>query len=416
MSNILITALGTRGDVVPFTGLGTRLQRAGHRVAIAAQEPFRGLVEQAGLEFRRLPGDPEAGAQSEEWQQYFEEGHSRRSYKGIIPTLVEGMREVGPAIVEAAKDTEILLTGFGAAMPSYQVGLGLGIPTAGVFLVPGAPTGDFPPAPLPMPSLGRWGNRLVYRLAMPGERIFLAGLNELRRDLGLTPTTLAAIRREQCERRWPILHGFSEHVVPRPADWRSGLDVVGYWWPPMKPDWEPPAALRDFLDAGESPVYFGYGSGGLSQSGRLAEITAAVARKAGVRAVVSGLEVTGDDMISIGTVDFDWLFPRMRALVHHGGAGTTALGLWSGVPAVTTPVIVDQHFWGRRLVQLGASPASIPYKKLDPDRLALALRQTLDDPSYRARTQKLQSRIQDEDGGGPVVNLVNSLAGTRAAS
>ncbi|QUQ71354.1 glycosyltransferase [Kutzneria sp. CA-103260] len=409
MSTVVIAALGTQGDVAPFCGLGPRLRRAGHRVVIAAQAPYADLVANAGLEFRPLPGDPEAGAQSEEFQQYFDKGHSRRTRKGIIPTLVEGLREVGPALVEATEDADLLLTGFGAALPAYHVGLGLGIPTAGLFLLPTAPTGDFPPAPLPMPSLGRWGNRLVHTIAMQGERIFLAGLNDLRRDLGLAPTSLSAIRREQHEQRWPILYGFSQHVVARPSDWRPGLDIAGYWWPPLQPDWEPTAELRDFLDSGEPPVYFGYGSGALSRSDRLIELTVAAARKAGVRAVVSGLPVSGDDVLGIGNVDFDWLFPQMATLVHHGGAGTTAAGLWAGVPAVTTPVIVDQHFWGRRLVQLGASPASIRLPKLTVDRLAAAIRAAIDNPSYRTRSRQLRDQIQDEDGGAPVLDLVDRL-------
>jgi UDP:flavonoid glycosyltransferase YjiC (YdhE family) len=239
--------------------------------------------------------------------------------------------------------------------------------------------------------------------------MFQGVVNDLRRDLGLPPTTPKAIRREQDEKRWPILHGFSEHVVPRPKDWRPGLDVVGYWFAPMR-DWEPPTELRDFLADGPPPVYFGYGSGSENVASRLSEITAEVARKAGVRAVVSNLDVDGDDMISVGHVDFDWLFPRMKALVHHGGAGTTALGLWAGVPAVTTPLFVDQHFWGRRLVQLGASPDSIRYQKLDTDRLVAAVRRVIDDASYRARTEALGAKIRDEDGVEAVVRLVNQLA------
>lgn len=164
-------------------------------------------------------------------RQYFQDGHSRRTRKAIIPDLVEGMRPVGPAIAVAAQGADILLTSVAAALPGYHVGQGLGIPTAGLFLLPTAPTGDFPPAVLGMRSTGRWGNRLIATVAGMGERIFLPQLNDLRRDLGLPPTTVRAIHREQRERRWPILHGFSEHVVPRPHDWRTGLDLTGYWWP-----------------------------------------------------------------------------------------------------------------------------------------------------------------------------------------
>src|SRR3954451_11216919 len=110
MSTVLIAALGTRGDVVPFTGLGNRLQRAGHRVTVAAQDAFRELVENAGLEFRHLPGDPETGAQSEAFKQYFEKGHNHRTLKALLPEMVEGLRKVARPLIEAATEADVLLT------------------------------------------------------------------------------------------------------------------------------------------------------------------------------------------------------------------------------------------------------------------------------------------------------------------
>ncbi|HEX4221743.1 MAG TPA: glycosyltransferase [Pseudonocardiaceae bacterium] len=413
MSTVVIAAFGSRGDVAPFTGLGRRLHQAGHQVAIAACARYAELIGDAGLEFRLLPGDPEPETPTDGMRKYFEEGHSHRTRKAIVPDLIEGMRPVGPAITKAAEDADILLTSVAATLPGYHVGQGLGIPTVGVFLLPTTPTGDFPPAVLGLRSMGRRGNRLIGQVAGLGERIFLPQINDLRRDLGLPPTTVRAIHREQHERRWPILHGFSQHVVPRPSDWRPGLELTGYWWPHPQSSWTPPDDLLDFLAAGPPPVYFGYGTGGIGQGERLAELTVAAARKAGVRAVVSGLDVHGDDVISVGNASFEWLFPRMAALVHHGGAGTTAIGIRAGVPAVTTPVIVDQHFWGRRLVQLGVSPDSIRYKDLSVDRLAVAIQDVLHDPSYRAGTRALSTKITAEDGAAPVIDLVDRLASAK---
>jgi hypothetical protein len=292
-------------------------------------------------------------------------------------------------------------------MFGYHVGQGLGIPSAGVFLLPTMPTGDFPLAVLGTRSWGRWGNRAFANVARISDRLYLGYVNEVRRDLGLPATTVRAIHREQDERQWPILHGFSDHVVPRPRDWRAGLELTGYWWPQPSSSWKPSGELLDFLAAGPPPVFFGYGSGGIGQGERLTEITLAAARKVGVRAVVADLDVSTDDVISVGDTPYEWLFPRMAALVHHARAGTTAAGLRAGVPAVATPAIVDQHFWGRRMVELGVASDSIRQKDLTVDRLAAAIREVVDNTDYRHATQALSAKITAEDGAARVIEFLD---------
>jgi UDP:flavonoid glycosyltransferase YjiC (YdhE family) len=139
------------------------------------------------------------------------------------------------------------------------------------------------------------------------------------------------------------------------------------------------------------------------------EIAVDALRKAGVRGVLSGFEAEGDDMFAIGDTPFDWLFPRMAALVHHAGAGTTALGLKAGVPVVAAPGIADQFYWANRLTALGLTPDAMRQKKLDADRLAAAIRKAIDDPCYRARTQDIKAKLDAEDGVTPVLDLVERL-------
>lgn len=411
MSRIVIVAFGSRGDVAPYTGLGIRLRQAGHAVAVAACRPYADLVTEAGLEYRWLPKDPREGARSEAGRRYMEDA-SARARRNLIPELVEGMRGVGPAIAEAARDADLLLCGVIGSLMGYHVAEGLGIPSAGVFLLPTAPTGDFPPVVTGTRSLGRWGNRAAARLGGVSERIFLPQVNELRAQLGLPATTRRGYQRRR-NAEWPILHGFSEHLVPRPADWRAGLEITGYWWPEPPRHWEPPARLVDFLAAGPPPVFVGFGSSAITSGERFSEIVSTALRTAGVRGVVqagwAGLEVTGDDVITIGEAPYPWLFPRMAAVVHHAGAGTTAAGLHAGVPAVAVPGIVDQPFWAKRLVHLGLAPDSIRQRDLDADRLAAAITAVVSEPAYRRRTQQISAAVRAEDGAGRVVTAVTAL-------
>ena len=259
-------------------------------------------------------------------------------------------------------------------------------------------------------SFGRWGNRAITEFVPRAAGPFVGFVKDFQRRMGVPATGLAGMYREIERQRWPILHGFSPRILPRPADWRPGIEVVGYWWPHHAPGWEPPAELVDFLESGPPPVFLGFGSMAQGEGERLSEIVTTAVHRAGVRAVVqagwSGLTATGDDVLSIGDVPHEWLFPRMSAVVHHGGAGTTGAGLRAGVPAVTVTVLADQPFWADRLVRAGVSPGWVPLKKLTAERLADLVRQAVSDPAYRRRAEELSAGIRSEDGAGRVVDFV----------
>jgi UDP:flavonoid glycosyltransferase YjiC (YdhE family) len=207
-------------------------------------------------------------------------------------------------------------------------------------------------------------------------------------------------------------------VVPRPADWRDGLEVTGYWWPARPAQWSPPPDLVDFLTAGPPPVFAGLGSMAPDDAGRISDLITRAAREAGTRVVIqagrAGLTLSGQlpgESILIGDVPHDWLFPQMAALVHHAGAGTTAAGLRAGVPAIGVPMIGDQPFWAARLAALGAGPRPIPLRRLTVPGLAAAIRDATSQPTYRDRARDLASRIAGENGTAPVTDAVSCLPG-----
>ena len=206
-------------------------------------------------------------------------------------------------------------------------------------------------------------------------------------------------------------------MVPRPADWRPGLEVVGYWWPAVSPGWRPPPELVDFLAAGPPPVYVGFGSM-VNGNDRLSALIEPALRRAGVRGVIqvddreaAPVRTVTSDVITIGEAPHDWLFPRMAAVVHHAGSGTTAAGLRAGVPAVPIPMLADQPFWAARLAVLGVSPDTIPAGRLDEVRLAAAIRSAVTDPAFTDRARAVATRLAAEDGAGAVVRAVERLAG-----
>lgn len=423
MPKILLTAAGSYGDIAPYTGVGARLRAAGHEVALATHDAYAPLVRAAGLEFRRLPADPRA-------QRPDGAGQAQRGTPGdrraLLRRAAAFIEELGGGIAEAAQEgtgTDLLLLSTTTAPLGWHLAEALDIPSLGLPLVPNAPTGDFAPVVSGGRSLGRWGNRTAGRLSLRIiDRLYADAARALRARLGLPPATPRTVRRRTEAAGWPMLHGFSEVLVPRPADWRAGLDVVGNWWPWHAPDAQLPPVVADFLAAGPPPVFLGFGSMAGGDGERLGSLAVRALRRAKVRGILqsgwAGLTTTpdapaADDILTIGDVPHALLFPRMSAVVHHCGAGTTAAGLRAGVPTVPVPVTADQPFWAARLASLGAATAPIPFKDLAADhavaRLADALTRATTDPTLRERATHAAHRLASEDGTGEVARTVDRL-------
>ncbi|MGH3727061.1 MAG: glycosyltransferase [Mycobacterium sp.] len=414
MTTIVIAAYGTRGDVAPLTGLGIRLQESlSAHVVIAAQYPYAPLVHASGLEFRPLPGDTETATRDSEHGQALVDGARMRPSRAALAEMRAGLTGVGEAMAETAHDADVLLAeGPVGALLGYHVAEALGVPSAGLLLQPACPTAHFAPPPLTTRSFGGRGNRLVWRLAESGERIYTPLIDDLRHNLGLAHS---ARRSYQVARatHWPVVHGYSRHVLARPRDWRPHWHQTGYWRPHHDETWRPPQKLAEFIDIGPAPVFIGLGSTATSKGHELSKTITSAVRRAGVRAVVqsgwAGLSCTGDDIITVDDVPHSWLFPRMAAAVHHCGAGTTAAALRAGIPSIPVPGIMDQPFWADRLAQLGAACSPLPRASLRADALAASLTHVITESRYRQGAQRLSRLIRDEDGAEAAVDIIASL-------
>lgn len=420
MTKIVIITFGTQGDVAPFVGVGSALQASGYDVALASQQPYQNLVEVAGLEYRFLPKDTEKATRESPLAQELIDGARMRPPRAALREMVEQMQGVGPAMAEASGDADLLLAcGPVGTMFGYHIAEAMNVPSAAMHLQPLAPTGDFAPPVLTLRSFGRLGNRLMGRLGALGEKVYLAQINQLRTQLGLPAARLGDFQKRR-DSQWPILFGFSEHVVPRPRDWRPELRITGYWWPPAGDDFTPSAELADFLAAGPAPVFVGFGSTATRKGAALSDIVVQAAARAGVRLVLQsgwwGLAHSAENVLTIGPAPYEWLFPKMAAVVHHAGAGTTAVGLRAGVPAVPVPGIMDQPYWSSRLVDLGVAPGFKRRRELDVAWLADALRAVTTEPGYRRRAQGVSAALATEDGCRAVVDSVEQLLATRAST
>ncbi|MGC5026013.1 glycosyltransferase [Tsukamurella sp. DT100] len=400
-----ILAFGTRGDVVPLTGLARRLGSDGHDVVLAAQEPYRAEVAGAGVAYAPLPRDTRAATLASPAAQALVDGARMRPSKDSLEEMREELHGVGQAMAAAAEGSDLLLLeGPVGALLGRHVAAALGVPSAGVMFQPASPTGDFSPPALGVRSYGRLGNRFVWWAGGFAERVYAPVIAELRRDLGLP----AKPSRAERDRPWPVLHPFSEHVLPRPTDWPEHVRVTGYLRP------EPVGALgpdlEAFLSDGPPPVAVTLGSTATANGAALSEIVAEAAAAAGVRAVVqrgwAGLEPVGEHVLVVDDVPHALLFPRCAAVIHHCGAGTTAAALHAGAPSIPVPGIMDQPFWARRLHRLGAGTAPLPRHSLTADGLTGALRTV---GQLRPAAERLGAALRAEDGAGRAAAAITDL-------
>ena len=407
---VCILTLGSRGDVQPYVALARGLDAAGHRTALCAAPAFRPFIESHGVEFASFDtGDPQALLRSAEGQAVFRSTRNPFALFQGLCRLLEPVLEKGYA--EACRATEgadALLAAPGALPIAHALHERRDVPFAAAFLQPNHPTREFgswlfPELPAWLPFLGSL-RRASYHATWHVLYRLIRDANDAARrrvlDLGPGANPFAAMLRA----RWPTLYGFSSAVVPRPADWGPELALTGYWFLDRTRDWAPPRELEQFLAAGPPPICVGFGSMPSVDPEQTTELFTRALALAGQR----GILLTGwgglaharlpETVLAVDSAPHDWLFPRVAAVVHHGGAGTTAAALRAGAPALVIPFIADQPFWGQRLNALGAGLPPMSRRQLEPEPLAAALRALVENPAYRARAAQIADALAREDG------------------
>ncbi len=435
----MMLASGTRGDVQPFLALALGLRRVGVPVVLGAAPRFRSLVEGRGVEFAALEGNPsDLMAGDSRSMPVSLRGGAARGAAATVRFLRDAQPEYRRMLESAAALCGLSGAAAGAGIraavhpPARAVLVGLastwglsiaealGVPAVLCMLQPFGRTRAFPSALLPFRfSLGAAYNGLSYRVVeqsmwLPWRRT----INEWRRRmLGLAPLPLWGGLPAS---GFPCLYGFSPAVAPAPPDWPAGHLVTGYWFLEDAAGWAPAPGLQRFLASGVPPLYIGFGSMGMQGGiGALKVIEKALV-SSGLRAVVSagagpGLPrpAEGSRCLFVGDeVSHSWLFPRMAAVMHHGGAGTTAMGLRAGVPSIIVPTAADQYFWGERVARNGAGPKPLRPRDLTAAALARVFTRVVTDQGMKEKARLLGGKIRAENGVERAVEALVPLIGS----
>jgi sterol 3beta-glucosyltransferase len=411
---VAVLAIGSRGDVEPFLALSTGLRRRGHTVVVATHAEFAAMVTGAGVDFAELGGNPREALSSPQGRRML---NTRNPL--LLPSRMGAL--VGPALDAALPAARTACAGADVVLFATLAQFGLtvadqlGIPAVAAHLQPSTPTAAMPAAGLPSvrpPPAAL--NKATWRLSEALTwRAFRPTLNRQRSRAALAGLPRRPWSRWPRDHRPPVLYGFSPSVVPVPPDWPDDVHVTGYWFRDPDPAWTLPPALAAFLAAGGAPVYLGFGSMPDADPAGLVAALVGGARRAGHRMVLhsgwSRLGATGlldDDVLVVDDVPHSLLFPRMAAVVHHGGAGTTAAALRAGVPAVVVPLFADQFFWGRRVAALGAGAPPIARERLTDARLGAALAVA---SGRRDGARRIAAELAAEDGVATAIAVLEAV-------
>ncbi len=408
-----ILAPGSRGDVQPYVALGQALRTLGHECTIVTTSDHEELVRGYGLEVVTLPLDVAAELRRVETSRAVEGGGLISSFRQFAEIAKRSARSLAQRGLDASREADVLVTNFSTALVADAISKKLGVPVVQAFNVPLTTTSAFPGALFPGMDSGGLSRRLSHRLTRAALWLTVrASANDACVELlgaksaPLLPSAHAGLL------PGPLVYGFSEAFLARPAEWASDVQVTGFWFVEEASTFTPPDDLAQFLDDGPPPVCVGFGSMGTEKPEALSALVLDAAKAAGVRLVLlsgwAGLapERLSRDVITLRGVPHSWLYPRCRAVVHHGGAGTTAAAVRAGVPAVVVPFHGDQPFWASRVRQLGVGPTPISRKGLTAKRLADAIGLATTSDTLRERAVAIGQLVRAEQGAIRAATLI----------
>ena len=419
--HIAIIATGSRGDVEPYIALGKGLKNAGHGVRLVTHENFEMLVNSHGLEFWPVEGNVQDIAQSQEMSALIEKGNFLAIMSKMAKEGRRGALALAKGGLAACRGMDRVLAGIGGLFVGLSLAEKLELPFIQAYYIPFTPTRAFPSFTIPNPpalfgsSLNRLSHHLTRQIMWQSSR----SSDNLARQkvLGLPAAPFWGPYKTARFNQPPVLYGYSPSVIPPPPDWDSDCHVTGYWFSEPPADWSPPPALLEFLEAGSPPVFVGFGSMSTRNPEETADLILQALAQTQQRGIIlsgwSGFHKAGLPasvfMLEGEAIPFSWLFQRVAAVVHHGGAGTTSAGLRAGIPSIVVPFFGDQPFWGQRVAELGVGPQPIPRRKLTAERLAQAIQSALTDQTMRQNAADLGLKIQAEDGIANAVAIISKI-------
>ncbi len=427
MASIQLISIGSRGDLEPYLALLEELLQRGNDVHLIGSPNFQQAAAESGIRFTALPGDFQVLMSSPTGLELME----GKAVRLIDNQLLSRWLEVGR---EAIRGCDLLLA-TPLALWGYHLAEAEGCRFAVVSPIPVVGTKAFPFLRWPGdPSLNqlsaglrrRWRGHL-HRLSYEAVRLLgwrreAAVIQDFRRRQGLPRLPWRGVKaRKQTPpqlQATTVLHLFSQHLLARPQDWPTSAEITGFCFSSQAKAeaYQPPSDLQHFLEDGPAPFYAGFGSMIPRNPHELASIVIEAAQHTNQRLILNPgwgrvLPKTAlpPSVFVLEECPHAWLFPQLRGAVHHGGAGTTASTLRSGLPSTVVAFFADQPAWGHTLEQLGISPATHRATTITADALSDSLRAICTEPSFKQRAEALSRCINKDNGTGKTADALEQL-------
>jgi sterol 3beta-glucosyltransferase len=410
---IVILTYGSRGDVQPFIALARGLQNNGHTVKIAAPHKFDEFVTSHGITFVPLAGDPE------EISRLINDAGTNPAL--VVASMWKYILSIAPQVSRSAfsacEGADLIIHSFLFTVGGHSWAREHNIPDISVQTFPMfAPTRDFPNASMPNIPPGL----LSYFSHWISSQIFWYGGNggygSARRanpDIPYPKKLYWPFDARSSLLRTPLLFAYSPSILPRSTAWDKHVHVTGYFFL-TEETYQPDDLLSSFLEVDKPPICISFGSMVNRQAERIDQIVREALTRTNNRGVIlsgwGGVKnQSTNDLLYLESAPHDWLLPKCRMIIHHGGAGSTSAGLRAGIPNVVVPFTADQPFWGNRVYTMGVGPRPILIRNLSVEKLSQAIVEAESNEVCK-KAQVIGQRIRSENGVIDAVYLIEDYS------
>lgn len=406
---ITILCSGSRGDFQPYIALAQELLKLDHKVQIAGGKSFEAFIKGYGIDFYPLSADYQS---IDVDPKLLQDAQSSDNPLKMLLTFNK-MKNYVVGLTEemflACKGSDLIVYHPGCSI-GYFAGVKLGIPSILA-------------APFPMHKTKEFASLIAYgKTAMPKSlsyqllqgMLWMAGktgiISFFKKEYGKLPENFGSPF-EKVSEAHPAIISCSNFVFSRPKDWNENIHQAGYWFVEETGDYQPSEELSNFLASGEKPIYFGFGSVFDSRhKEETIKLIIDALHKSSKRGILCGMgtiENLPENLLAIDSIPHSWLFERVSAVCHHGGAGTAAAGFKAGVPSIIIPFSNDQFAWAHRAYDLGVGSKPIYRKHLSADKLTSAIEFAFNDEIVK-NAKTLGKNIATENGATSCAKLISN--------
>lgn len=414
MSRIVLSTIGSFGDLHPKIAIAIELQKRGHDVVFATHKEYLGKIEALGFECHRMRPDNTALGDPHEMARMMD---LKTGTEYVIRNWVcANLRETYTDLINCAKDADFIIAGE-AVVAARLVAEKLGMRWALTVLQPISFFSVYDPSVIPMfpflaklRGLGSVVNQGIIKLSKVTTKSWAQPVHQLRRELGL-PSLFGNPFIDDKYSPYLVLAMFSSALAKPQPDWAANTVITGFtFYDGSEGGAELTPELKQFLDAGEPPIVFTLGSAAVTTPGSFYQESIQAAKLLNRHAVLlTGLNAPprnlSEGIIAVSYAPYSQIFPRACAIVHQGGIGTTAQALRAGRPTLVMPYSHDQPDNAARVERLGTS-RTIARKQYSAVRVAEKLRELLENPNYAAKAAETGRTIQAENGVGVACDAI----------